>query len=81
MWRTESLNFDQFMAFHRVSFSLFFNMMTKNKVSSLFRAFHPIADVLVGVMAGWLVGEIGVFRLFAQYLTHPLVFGSRCGVA
>ncbi|MNT75941.1 hypothetical protein D3C72_2148870 [compost metagenome] len=44
--------------------------MTKNKVSPLFRAFHPIADVLVGVMAGWLVGEIGVFRLFAQYLTN-----------
>jgi len=67
-WRTESPNFDQFTAFHRVSFSLFFNLMTKNKVSSLFRVFHPIADVLVGVMAGWLVGEIGVFRHFAQYL-------------
>lgn len=55
--------------------------MTKNKVSSLFRTFHPIVDVLVGVMAGWLVGEIGIFRHFAQYLTNPLVFGGRCGVA
>ncbi|WP_218650514.1 hypothetical protein, partial [Brevundimonas sp. P7753] len=79
--QAESLNFNQFTAFQRVSFSLFFNLMAKNKVSSLFRAFHPVANVLVGVMAGWLVGEIGVFRHFAQYLTNPLVFGRRCGVA
>jgi len=26
-WQTESLNFDQFTAFHRVSFSLFFKMI------------------------------------------------------